>query len=74
MTFRDQLSPVLRGESATTLDAKTRADLEQLAHEAQKEGQLVLLRDECGGRLKQPHPTHGVEYLLAAACALHGEI
>jgi len=74
MTFRDQLSPVLRGEAAATLDAKTRAQLEQLAHQAQTEGQLVLLRDECGGRLKQPHPTHGVEYLLAAACALHGEI
>ena len=74
MTFRDQLSPVLRGESAATLDAKTRAGLEQLAHEAQNEGQLVLLRDECGGRLKQPNASHGVEYLLAVACALHGEI
>ena len=74
MTFRDQLSPVLRGDTAATLDAKTRAELEQLAHEAQKEGQLVLLRDECAGRLKQPHATHGVEYLLSAACALHGEI
>lgn len=74
MTFRDLLSPVLRGESAATLDAKTRADLEQIAHQAQTEGQLVVLRDECGGRLKQPHATHGVEYLLAAACALHGEV
>jgi transcription elongation factor GreA len=74
MTLRDQLSPVLRGESATTLDAKTRAELERLAHEAQAEGQLVLLRDECGGRLKQPHASHGVEYLLAVACALHGEV
>src|SRR5689334_9787626 len=74
MTFRDQLSPVLRGETATSLDAKTRADLERLAHDAQTEGQLVLLRDECSGRLKQPNASHGVEYLLAVACALHGEI
>src|SRR5213075_2635795 len=32
------------------------------------------LRDECGGRLKQPNASHGVEYLLAAACAHHGEV
>ncbi|MEO5619173.1 MAG: GreA/GreB family elongation factor [Candidatus Eisenbacteria bacterium] len=74
MTIRDKLSPILRGEDAADLDAKTRARLEQLAHDAQAQGQLVMLRDECGARLKQPNPAHGVQYLLAAACALHGEI
>ena len=74
MTIRDTLSPILRGEDAATLDAKTRARLEQLAHDAQTAGQLVMLRDECGGRLKQANPSHEVQYLLAAACALHGEI
>ncbi len=74
MTLRDKLPPILRGEDAATLDAATRARLERLAHEAQDEDQLVLLRDECGGRLKQPNASHGVQYLLAAACALHGEI
>jgi len=74
MTLRDQLSPILRGEDAATLDAPTRARLEKLAHDAQEQDQLVMVRDECGGRLKQPNPSHGVQYLLAAACALHGEI
>jgi len=74
MTIRDTLSPILRGEDAAVLDAATRVRLEQFAHEAQTKDQLVLVRDECGGRLKQPNASHGVQYLLAAACALHGEI
>jgi transcription elongation factor GreA len=32
------------------------------------------LRDELGGRLKQPDASWGVYYLLSAACALNGEV
>jgi len=74
MSIRDALSAVLRGEGVTQLDSDTRAQLEQLAHDAQAEGQLVMVRDECAARLRQPGAAHAVEYLLAAACALHGEI
>ena len=74
MPIREQLPPVLRGEVAADLTPESRAHLEALAHEAQGERALVFLRDECAGRLKQPRATPGVEYLLAAACALNGEI
>ncbi len=74
MPIRDQLSPVLRGTVAADLTPEARAHLEALAHEAQGERALVFVRDECAGRLKQPKATPGVEYLLAATCALNGEI
>src|SRR5262249_9695783 len=74
MSFRDALSPVLRAEFATELTPHARAALETVAADADTAGQIVLLRDECAGRLKQPNASHGVEYLLAAACARHGEI
>jgi len=74
MSIRDALSTVLRGEGGNQLDAETRAQLEQLAHDAQAENQLAVVRDECAARLRQPGATHSVEYLLAAACALKGEI
>ncbi|TMQ58625.1 MAG: hypothetical protein E6K72_02395 [Candidatus Eisenbacteria bacterium] len=74
MPIREQLPPVLRGEVAADLTPESRAHLEALAHEAQSERALVFVRDECAGRLKQPRATPGIEYLLAAACALNGEI
>jgi transcription elongation factor GreA len=74
MSIRDALSSVLRGEGGNQLDAETRDQLEQLAHDAQAEKQLAVVRDECGARLRQPGASHSVEYLLAAACALNGEI
>ena len=74
MAIREQLPPVLRGEVAADLGPEARAHLEALAHEAQGERALAFLRDECAGRLKQPRATPSVEYLLAAACALNGEI
>ena len=74
MPIREQLPPVLRGEVAADLSPESRAHLEALAHEAQAERALVFVRDECAGRLKQPKAALGVEYLLAAACALNGEI
>jgi len=74
MPIREQLPPVLRGETAADLSPESRAHLEALAHEAQGERALVYVRDECAARLKQPRATPGVEYLLAAACALNGEI
>ena len=74
MPIRDQLPPVLRGEVGAELSPEARAHLEALAHEAQAERTLAHVRDECAARLKQPHPTPGIEYLLAAACALNGEI
>uniref|UniRef100_A0A832ML25 Transcription elongation factor GreA n=1 Tax=Eiseniibacteriota bacterium TaxID=2212470 RepID=A0A832ML25_UNCEI len=73
MPIRELLPPVLRGEAANDLSAASRAHLEALAHEAQNENLLPWLRDECAARLRQPHPPRSVEYLLAAACALHGE-
>jgi len=74
MPIREQIPPVLRGEVAADLTPESRAHLEALAHEAEGEGLLVFVRDECAARLKQPHATPGVEYLLAAVCALNGEI
>lgn len=74
MPIRDLLPPVLRGETATDLTSADRAHLEALAHEAQTGKALATVRDELAARLRQPHPSHGVEYLLAAVCALNGEI
>jgi transcription elongation factor GreA len=73
MTFRPFLSSVLRGEEAAELTPETRARLEAFAAEAEAEGALVLLRDECAGRRLQPGCTSGTEYLLGLACARHGD-
>src|SRR5438445_128161 len=74
MPFRDQLSAVLRGEAAADLGPEERVQLESLAAEALEAGQAAALRDESAGRLRQPGASLAVEYLLAAACALNGEI
>ena len=74
MPVRDALPAVLRGEIGADLSASARTQLETLAHEAQAEKRLVWMRDELGGRLKQPDASWGVYYLLSAACALNGEV
>jgi len=74
MPVRDALPAVLRGELGADLSASARTQLETLAHEAQAEKRLVWMRDELGGRLKQPDASWGVYYLLSAACALNGEV
>ncbi len=74
MAIREQLPPVLRGDIAADLTPDSRAHLEAVAHEAQTAGQLAMVRDECSARLKQAGASPGVDYLLAAACALHGEV
>jgi len=74
MSVRDVLPSVLRGEAVPDLSPASRERLEALAHEAQQSGQLAWVRDECGGRLRQPEPPISVEYLLAAVCALAGEV
>lgn len=76
MPIRDSLPAVLRGEAAVDLSPESRAFLESLAVEARGQGQrdLILVRDECAARLKQPGASRAVEYLLAAACAQNGEI
>ncbi|HYM80213.1 MAG TPA: GreA/GreB family elongation factor [Candidatus Limnocylindria bacterium] len=74
MTLRDELPPILRGEEPTALDPETRHRLDDLAHRAHAEGQVVYVRDECAARLRQPGASSSVEYLLAAACALNGEL
>jgi transcription elongation factor GreA len=73
MTFRPFLSSVLRGEEAAELTPENRARLEALAVEAETEGALVLLRDECAGRQRQPGCSIGTDYLLGIACARHGD-
>lgn len=74
MGFRDQLTAVLRGDLAADLDPEAREQLETLAHDAQSDGQVVFARNECAGRMRQGGASPGVEYLLAAACALNGEV
>ncbi len=74
MPLREQLPAVLRGEVAADLSPEGRAELDSLAHQAQAERLLPFARDECAARLRQPGASPAVEYLLAAACALHGEI
>ncbi len=74
MSAREQLPAVLRGDEGSELSAEGRAMLEALAHEAQGEGELKFVRDECAARLRQSGAVAGVEYLLAAVCALNGEV
>ncbi|MBI1799519.1 MAG: GreA/GreB family elongation factor [Candidatus Eisenbacteria bacterium] len=74
MPVRDQLSGVLRGEVGADLSPKSRARLESLAHDAQSENLIKTVRDECAARLRQGGATPGVDYLLAAVCALGGEV
>ena len=74
MSVRDTLPAILRGDEAQDLTAATRDQLNELAHRAQAEGLIVWVRDECAARLRQANATWAVEYLLAAACALNGEL
>jgi transcription elongation factor GreA len=74
MPVRETLPSILRGEQAADLAPADREALEALAGEARGEGLLAYVRDEAAARLRQANPSHGVEYLLAAACALNGEI
>src|SRR5213594_5149144 len=74
MTIAETLPAVLRGEVAPKLAPEDRLRLEELADQARAEGRVTLVRDECAARLKQPGASLGVEYLLAHACALNGEI
>src|SRR5258705_2378210 len=74
MPIRENLPAILRGEDATVLDPATRERLEALAADARAEGALAWTRDECASRMRQANASYGVEYLMAAACALNGEI
>ncbi|MBI1797231.1 MAG: hypothetical protein HYR74_09290, partial [Candidatus Eisenbacteria bacterium] len=74
MPVRETLPSILRGEQAADLTPADREALETLAGDARSEGLVVYLRDETAARLRQAGASHGVEYLLAAACALNGEI
>ena len=74
MTVRDTLPAILRGDEAADLAPEDRERLEDLGQQAQAAGQLAHTRDECGARLRQADASLGVEYLLAVACALNGEI
>ncbi|HET7224085.1 MAG TPA: GreA/GreB family elongation factor [Candidatus Eisenbacteria bacterium] len=74
MTITEQLSRVLRGEDAADLSPDARQRLEALAHAAQAEEAVARVRDECASRLRQGNASPGVEYLLAAACALNGDV
>lgn len=74
MPFRDLLAAVLRGDEASSLTSEARERLEELAREAAAEGEITFVRDECAARMRQPGASHGVEYLLAIACAFNGEM
>ena len=74
MSIRDTLPAILRGDEAADLSPADREHLEDLGQQAQAAGQLAHARDECAGRLRQTDASRGVEYLLAVACALNGEI
>jgi transcription elongation factor GreA len=74
MPIRESLPAVLRGELAADLSPDSRAHLHRLADEAAAEGAAAWLRDECSGRLRQPHASHGVHLLLSLACARNGEV
>ena len=74
MPVRDALSAVLRGDAGADLSPESRAQLEQIAHDAQSEKRLAWARDELGGRLKQSGASWGVYYVLSAVCALNGEV
>ncbi len=74
MPIRDALTAVLRGDTAAELTPAERTQLESLAQEAHAAGEITHVRDECAARVKQAGASFGVEYLLAGACALNGEI
>ncbi len=74
MTVRDTLPGILRGDEATDLAPGDRERLESLGQQALADGLIAHLRDECAARLRQDDPSPAVEYLLAVACALNGEI
>jgi len=74
MSVREQLPQVLRGEHGSELSPESRGQIESLAHAAQTDGELKFVRDECAARLRQGGASSGVEYLLAAVCALNGEV
>lgn len=74
MPVREALPAILRGEIAAELTLEQREHLESMAHDAQAEGLLAWVREETAGRLRQPGATRAVEYLLAAVCALNGEV
>lgn len=74
MPVRDVLPAVLRGELGSDLTSAGRQQLETIAHDAQAERKLASVRDELGNRLKQADASWGVSYLLAAVCALNGEV
>src|SRR5919197_5659686 len=74
MSIAETLPAVLRGEVAAKLAPEDRVRLEEMADQARAEGRVTLVRDECAARLKQPGASPAVEYLLAAACALNGEV
>ena len=74
MPVRDALPPVLRGEVGADLSPESRDQLESIAHDAQTEKRLAWVREELGGRLKQADASWGVYYLLAAVCALEGNV
>jgi transcription elongation factor GreA len=74
MSIREALPPVLRGETAATLTATAVSDLDALAERADGERMLAFVRDECAARMRQPHPSHGVAFLMAEVCRRNGEI
>ena len=74
MTVRGTLPAILRGDEAADLKPESRERLETLAQDARGDGDLVFVRDECAARLRQAGASWAVEYLLAVACALNGEI
>ncbi|HKQ58193.1 MAG TPA: hypothetical protein VJY35_10025, partial [Candidatus Eisenbacteria bacterium] len=74
MSIRDTLPAILRGDEASDLAPADRDRLEDLGQQALAAGQFVFVRDECAARLRQPGASPAVEYLLAVACALNGEI
>ncbi len=74
MSIRDTLPAILRGDEAADLAPESRERLEALGQQALAEDQLSFMRDECAARLRQPGASPGVEYLLAVACALNGEM
>ena len=74
MPVRDALPAVLRGEVGADLSPESRAQLESIAADAQSEKRLAWARDELGGRLRQSDASWAVYYLMAAVCALNGEI
>ncbi|HTR97410.1 MAG TPA: GreA/GreB family elongation factor [Candidatus Acidoferrales bacterium] len=74
MPVRDDLPAVLRGEIGGDLSPADRDRLEAIAEVARSEKRLAWARDELGARLKQADASWGVSYVLAAVCALNGEI